>query len=63
MLKTIKFMEVSEGQSFVLADLQYLKIAEQRISCCSAINATLSNDAATKIQVLPLQEVQVEIND
>jgi hypothetical protein len=56
-------MEVSEGQSFVLADLQYLKIAEQRISCCSAINATLSNDAATKIQVLPLQEVQVEIND
>jgi hypothetical protein len=60
-----KFMEVTVDQIFKLTNAQgavseYKKIAEERISCCQAINAELLADPKQRIQVLPLIEVEVK---
>jgi hypothetical protein len=61
-----KFMEVAIGQTFKLKNDQgavneYVKLTEERISCCKAINAALLSDQKQRIQVLPL--IEVEVND
>jgi hypothetical protein len=61
-----KFMEVTVGQTFKLKNEQgavndYVKLTEERISCCKSINAALLADQNQRIQVLPL--IEVEVND
>ena len=56
-----KFMDLSTGTKFSKPeDSQtiYVKIDEERISCCKVLNAVNANNSE-KIQVLPLTEVNV----
>lgn len=54
-----KFMDVAIGTTFRHEGNDYRKIPEERISCCSAINAQGINNNQQRIQVLPLVEVEV----
>jgi len=63
MAETKKFKDIPINQVFTFNNLQYKKITEERISCCRALNAASVTDPNQKIQVLPLEEVTVEINN
>lgn len=54
-----KFMDVAIGATFRHEGNEYRKIPEERISCCSAINAQGLHNDQQRIQVLPLVEVEV----
>lgn len=54
-----KFMDVAIGATFRHEGNDYRKIPEERISCCSAINAQGLHNDQQRIQVLPLVEVEV----
>jgi hypothetical protein len=56
-----KFIDVQIGDKFTLNGIEYIKIPDERISCCHVNNASQANDTNTKIQVIPITEV--EIND
>ena len=58
-MSTKQFKDVMIDEEFTLNGLQYKKINEVRVSCCRSINACLVNDANSKIQVKPLDEVTV----
>lgn len=54
-----KFMDLAIGTAFRHEGSDYRKIPEERVSCCSAINAQGVHNAQHRIQVLPLVEVEV----
>ena len=53
------FKDLSVSTVFTYNSLSYVKIAETKISCCKSINASLVSDPKTRIQVLPITEVEV----
>lgn len=55
-----KFMDVDVGAQFKIGDINYTKIQDERISCCKVNNAVKSDDPNSKIQVLPITEVEVD---
>lgn len=55
----MKFNEVEVGKRFKLKDVEYLKIPEERISCCKiGANALLVSEHK-KVVITPKEEVQV----
>lgn len=55
----MKFNEVEVGKRFMLKDIEYLKIPEERISCCKiGANALLVSEHK-KVVITPKEEVQV----
>lgn len=60
-MSTKKFMDLSVGDRFKSGDVEYVKIPDERVSCCTVYNAAKADETSTKIQVLPLTEV--EVND
>lgn len=61
MAKVINFHEVAVGSEFILNGTKYVRIPDERISCCQVMNAAESANRAVKIQVVPI--TQVETND
>ena len=61
MAKIINFHEVAVGNEFMLNGKKYVRIPDERISCCQVMNAAEVDNRAVKIQVIPV--TQVEIND
>jgi hypothetical protein len=59
MMATKKFSELSNGQQFTFNSIDYIKIPEERISCCSVLNAVQANDRSIKIQITPITEVEI----
>lgn len=55
-----QFREVEENALFTLNGSQYRKIPSVKVSCCKSINAQLVADENNKIQVNPLEEVEVD---
>lgn len=55
-----KFFDLPVGTKFTLNDTEYTKIPEERISCCKALNAQTVNEPHSKIQVVPITEVEVQ---
>lgn len=53
------FKDLSVNTVFTYNSLSYVKITETKISCCKSINASLVSDPKTRIQVLPITEVEV----
>ena len=53
-----QFKDIAVGESFVFNGIQYNKVTEQKISCCKAINAVASDNAANRVFVQP--NIQVE---
>jgi hypothetical protein len=38
--------------------IEYIKIPEERVSCCSVLNAVQADNRSTKVQVAPITEVE-----
>jgi hypothetical protein len=54
-----QFKELQIGQNFTHNGKEYTRIENQRVSCCTTYNACETADAAKKIAITPLTEVQV----
>jgi hypothetical protein len=59
-MATQKFMDIAIGSVFTFENNKYTKIPEQRISCCSVMNAVSTTNAEQKVNILPLIEVEVD---
>lgn len=55
-----KFFDIPVGTAFTLNNVEYIKITEERISCCKALNAETVTEPKSKIQVIPITEVEVK---
>jgi hypothetical protein len=55
-----RFVDLGMGDKFNLNGVEYTKIPEERISCCKALNAQTVSEPHTKIQVVPITEVEVQ---
>jgi hypothetical protein len=56
-----QFKDVTVGDKFLYNGIEYVRITDERVSCCHVKNAASVQDPNQKIQVQPLSEV--EIND
>ena len=61
MARIINFHDVAVGSEFSMNGKKYVRIPDERINCCTVMNAAESDNRATKIQVVPI--TQVEVND
>ena len=55
-----KFFDIPVGTTFTLNNVEYVKVTEDRISCCKVLNAETVTEPKTKIQVIPITEVEVK---
>ena len=60
----VKFMDLFVGQKFKTSVnggpvSEYVKIQEERVSCCHALTAALVADPQQKVQITPLTEVEL----
>lgn len=58
-----KFMDLAVGEQFSYQGINYEKIPDERISCCKVNNAKQLNHPATKIQVVPIAEIDTELKN
>lgn len=61
MARIINFHDIAVGSEFMLNGKKYVRIADERVSCCQVKNAAEADNASVKIQVIPV--TQVEVND
>lgn len=55
----MKFFELAVGDKFKCEGLMYVKVKEERVSCCKVgKNAILYGDDSSKIVMKPLQDVE-----
>lgn len=59
-MSTKKFMDLSVGTKFKTNNIEYIKIPDERISCCTVHNAAKADEQNTKVQILPLTEVEID---
>jgi len=60
----VKFMDLTVGQKFRASinggpTSEYIKIPEERMSCCHVLTASLLSDPTQKVQITPLVEVEL----
>lgn len=60
----VKFMDLIVGQKFKASVnggplSEYVKIPEERVSCCHILTAALVSDPNQKAQITPLVEVEL----
>lgn len=58
-MSTKQFKDLAVNDTFIINGMSYKKIEEKRVSCCRSINACGVSDENNKIQVKPLDEVEV----
>lgn len=56
---TKKFKDLSVGDTFIFNNVEYTRIADEKISCCRSNNAVLNDETKKKTFIQPLSEVQV----
>lgn len=54
-----KFSGIQNGTKFTHNGIEYIKVPEHRISCCSFTNAAQTDDPNKKIGIPPATEVEV----
>jgi hypothetical protein len=54
-----QFKDLAVGERFTFNDQEYIRIQDEKVSCCRTHNAALVSNPATKSQITPLTEVQV----
>jgi len=54
-----KFSTIENGTKFIHNGIKYIKVPENRVSCCSFTNSVQSNDASKKIGITPVTEVEI----
>jgi hypothetical protein len=60
-MKEVLFKDIPVDTEFFVGDVQYKKIPEVRISCCSAHTAEEINNPNVKAHILPLTKVKVKV--
>lgn len=60
-MKEVAFSEIKEGETFTYGSEQWVRIKDERVSCCRILNAAKVENPAVKTQIGPA--VQVQIND
>lgn len=60
----VKFMDLNIGQKFKTSVnggpvSEYIKVPEERMSCCFVLNAALVADTQQRVQITPLTEVEL----
>jgi hypothetical protein len=55
-----KFKDLIINDQFILHNNSYKKIADIKVSCCRKLNACLVDDPNHKIEVKPLEEVELK---
>lgn len=58
-MPNMQFKDLGVDAVFTLNNVQYKKVAEQRVSCCKSINAVKVDDAKIRVKVEASTEVQV----
>lgn len=53
----VKFVDLKVGDIFKMNDREFTRIADERINCCTVMNAQ-AKDNNEKIQVIPITEVE-----
>ena len=56
---TEPFNTIAIGTNFVWHNVEYSKIADERISCCKVLNA-VRLDSGEKIMIAPIENVEVK---
>jgi hypothetical protein len=56
---TKQFKDLGVGDTFIFNNVEYVRIADEKISCCRSNNAALTDETKTKTFIQPLSEVQV----
>jgi len=54
-----KFADIAIGTKFKTDNKEYIKIQDERISCCKLFNAVLATDSTKKHFIIPITEVEV----
>lgn len=54
-----RFVDIPVGTKFMFENKEYIKIPDNRISCCQVLNAQLASDANQKIMIVPVSDVEV----
>jgi hypothetical protein len=52
----MKFHELKVGDKFTIDNITYVRITDERISCCKVLNAQ-KLDNNEKVQIVPISEV------
>jgi hypothetical protein len=55
-----QFKDLNIDDQFILNNNTYKKIADIKVSCCRKLNACLVEDTNQRIQVKPLDEVELK---
>lgn len=54
-----QFQNLAVGTKFRYNNTEYVKIENERVSCCRNNNAVMVADATQKTQIAPITEVEV----
>jgi hypothetical protein len=54
----MRFVDLQIDTKFKLDNQEYIKIPEERISCCKVLNAKIIS-TNEKVQIVPITEVEV----
>lgn len=58
-MSTKQFKDLQIGEKFTYNNVEYVRIADEKISCCRSNNAVDTTEAKAKTFIQPLSEVQV----
>jgi hypothetical protein len=58
----MKFHELTIGAKFTIDNIEYIRIADERISCCKVLNAQKTENNE-KVQIVPITDVNVVNNN
>lgn len=54
-----RFVDIGVGTKFSFEGKEYIKIKDERITCCKVNNAVLATDTNNKTMIIPVSEVTV----
>jgi len=62
-MPTVQFRTLSVGNTFTFDNKEYIRTVDQKVSCCSTLNAAEVAQPANKIMVKPNVLVEVTNNE
>jgi len=55
----VRFVDIAVGTKFTFEEKEYVKIKDERITCCKVNNAALASDTNKKTMIIPVSDVNV----
>jgi len=54
-----RFVDIPVGTKFTFENNEYVKIPDNRVSCCKVLNAHLVANPNQKVMIVPISDVEV----